>query len=73
VLELAAAELRVDRDERDPGRDRGDHRDDRLELWLGPDRDALGAREPAGQRGGGAAQLVVAERAPADGDGRRAA
>jgi hypothetical protein len=69
VLELAAAELRVDGDERGARGDRGDRRDAGLERRLRPHRDPLRALELRGERGGGLAQLGVGERALADGDG----
>jgi hypothetical protein len=73
VLELAAAELRVDRDERDAGGERGHRGHARLERRLGPHRDALRAVELRGERSGGLAQLAVGEAAVADRDGGLAA
>jgi hypothetical protein len=70
VLELAAPELRVDRHERDARCHRCHDRDARLERRFRPHRHALGAVELGGQRGGGLAQLAVAEPALADRDGR---
>jgi hypothetical protein len=70
VLELGGAELRVDRHERDAGRQRGHDRHAGLEARVGPHGGALGAAQAAGQRGGGLAQLAIAERPVADRDGR---
>jgi hypothetical protein len=69
VLELAAAELRVDRDERHAGGDRGHGGDARLERRLRPHRDALRAVESRGERRRGLAQLAVGEATIADRDG----
>ena len=70
VLELAAAELRVDGHERRAGDERGDGGDARLERRLRPHRDAFGAVEVLGHRRGGLAQLAVAQPAVADRDRR---
>ena len=69
VLELRAAQLRVDRHERDAGAEGGGRRDAGLQRRLGPHRDALRAAELRGERRGGLAQLAVAEPVPGHGDG----
>jgi hypothetical protein len=69
VRELAHAELRVDRHERDARRARGHDCHAGLEAGLRPDADALGPPHAGGGRGRRLAQLAVAQAAAANRDG----